>query len=209
MNKEVVVPVVSCGLGVITSVVVASVYGFVSIPGLSGSSTHPIGYVENSNQVHVHSDFIVYLNGETFDFSDERYMTSSVQELHAHVHLHDGDDKVIHRHDHGVTLDEFFDSLGFTLTDECIMADTGEQYCTNEREDLALALFVNGERVWDIDGYVNQEEDRILLYYGLLDDTETLEALKAQITDNSCYYSGTCPERGVAPPESCGLTCEL
>jgi len=56
--------------------------------------------------------------------------------------------------------------------------------------------------------YVPVDDDRILLYYGEATNTMIATYLE-NIPDDSCYYSGTCPERGVAPDEECGLTCEL
>ena len=169
--------------------------------------SHPIGYANNENEVHVHSDFLVHLSGETYDLSADKYQTSSTQELHAHIHLHDNNDEVIHRHDHGVTMGQFFSSLGFTLTDECIIDDTQNEFCSDDSAELLI--FVNDERIQNPASYVNQEEDRILVYFGDPQASEKITELLLKITDRACIYSGTCPERGTAPPESCGLTCEL
>ena len=70
-------------------------------------------------------------------------------------------------------------------------------------------VFVNDERIDTPKDYVNEEEDLILVYFGDKNDSETIQSLLLEITDKACIYSGTCPERGTAPPESCGLTCEL
>lgn len=169
--------------------------------------THPVGYADNSEEVHVHSDFVVYIDGEQLDLSADKYQSKSSQILHANIHLHDNNDEIIHRHDHGVTLGTFFDSLGFELTNDCLVAVDGVSYCSNETEELMV--FVNDVRINGPASYVNKEEDQILVYHGSTEDTNTITELLLSITDRACIYSGTCPERGTAPPESCGLTCEL
>ncbi len=159
-----------------------------------------------SSEVHVHSDFIIVVNDRVLDLTDEKYQSSAKKEKHAAIHLHDGKDHVVHRHAEGVTFAEFLSSLGITLTERCITLDTEESFCQTEEE--AVVLFVNKEPVSNPLTYVNQEEDQILLYFGRPNNAN-LETYLMSVTDESCIFSGTCPERGVAPPESCGLTCEL
>lgn len=168
--------------------------------------SHPIGYSDTQEEVHVHSDFIVYLDGQQYDLTADKYQTTNTHSNHAHIHLHDNVGHVIHRHEHNVTLGEFFNSLGFGLTNDCITTDTNQTFCTDETNQLLL--FVNGKTEADIVEYVNKEEDELLLFYGDPEDT-VIPNLLEEIPDDSCYYSGTCPERGIAPNESCGLTCEL
>jgi hypothetical protein len=72
-----------------------------------------------------------------------------------------------------------------------------------------VLLFVNGELYSaPYTEYEPVDDDSILLYYGD-PQNESIQSYIEEIPDDSCYYSGTCPERGIAPPESCGLTCEL
>ena len=170
-------------------------------------TTHPIGYADSAEEVHVHSDFLVYLNGTEYDLTDDKYQSEGTQVLHAHIHLHDNNDEVIHRHEQGVTLADFFNSLGFVFTNDCIKDNTGKEFCSDQENELLV--FVNDKRLVKPASYVNQEEDQILIYYGSPADDEIIRKLLLRITDEACIYSGTCPERGIAPAESCGLTCEL
>lgn len=173
--------------------------------GHNTNEEHSADY--HTEDVHVHSDFVVHLAGTEYDLTADKYQTTAEQELHKNIHLHDNEDEVIHRHDHGVTLGDFFDSLGFTLTDRCIINDTSTEFCSDTTNELLV--FVNDERINNPANYVNEEEDRILIYYGDPNDSKKITELLLSVTDRSCIYSGTCPERGTAPPESCGLTCEL
>lgn len=157
-------------------------------------------------EVHVHSDFLLVIEGEEIDFTADTYQSDTIDNLrHENFHFHENEDHVIHRHAEALTLAVFLDSLGYTLTTACLETDTGAKYCNNERE--TVRLYVNGTEHSSIGTYIPEEEDQILLIYG--DRDEAITQYLNKITDESCIYSGTCPERGVAPPESCGLTCEL
>jgi len=206
MFEQVSRPTWAFAVGIIIAAGVGYWY-MASQPGHMMSDTHPIGFADSDEEVHVHSDWVLHIDGITFDLSDDKYQSGNMQVLHEHIHLHDNNDDVIHRHDHGVTLGAFFNSLGFTLTNECVTTDTGEEFCSDDTSELMV--FVNDERLDDFKDYVNQEEDKILVYYGGSEDTEKITELLLSVTDKACIYSGTCPERGTPPPESCGITCEI
>jgi len=92
------------------------------------------------------------------------------------------------------------------LSESCLTIDTGEKYCQDETN--SLTLYVNNESHIPISDYVTSEGDQVLLYYGNKESALIANYLH-EVTDEACIYSGTCPERGTPPPESCGLTCEI
>jgi len=159
-----------------------------------------------SEEHHTHADFLVYINGEQLDFTADKYQTTAENMLSETVHLHDNQGDVIHFHAEGVTLEEFFSSLGFTITNDCLTTDTGETHCTDGAN--VLELYVNGELVADIPNAELVDEDQKLLYFGT-PNPPGLQTYLDSVSDRACIYSGTCPERGTPPPEECGLTCEL
>lgn len=180
--------------------------------------------VVNPDPNHTHADFAVWIDGVQLDFTDAKYMSAPpagteptawtiVEPAHAHgheeegaplpgreyLHLHDGIGHVIHRHKPGLTIGDFFASIGFTMTTDCFTLDTAEQHCTDS--DKHWRMFINGEE-WPFDPtYVFQDLDQILLTYGSPDD-EIARQLDL-ITDDACLYSRTCPERGDPPAENC------
>ena len=168
--------------------------------------THPIADPYDT-EYHVHADFRIFVDDEQVELSDEQYMTTSDQTVHKHAHLHDGNGEVKHIHAENITFAEFLSSIDITLTDDCLTLFEDEARCSGAEQEVLL--YVNEARYSEpISEYVPVDDDRILLYYG--DPTnENIQTYAEAIPDDSCYYSGTCPERGVAPPESCGLTCEL
>jgi hypothetical protein len=161
---------------------------------------------KNTAEVHVHAGFLIIVNDTALDLTAEKYQSSAERVNHADVHLHDGDDNVVHRHADGITFAEFLASLGFTLTNECLTDDAGISYCSDGNN--ILSLYVNGTPKTVLTEYIPQEEDRVLLYYGSRSNQKLSDYLN-NVTDEACIYSGTCPERGVAPKESCGLTCDI
>ena len=167
---------------------------------------HQSSYPAYPDEVHVHSDFVLQITDQQIDLTDNRYQSYAGSVKHDDIHIHDNEDHVIHRHAEDITLVEFLASININLTSDCLTMDDGSEYCADENDELTL--YVNGAQHKDPTTYINQEEDQLLLYYGPRNNDQLPNYLDA-ITDESCIYSGTCPERGIAPAESCGLSCEL
>ena len=187
--------VISCGLGY-----------FVVIAPTSENPIHPIADPYDT-AYHVHADFRIFVEDEQLDLTTDQYMTTSAQTVHQHAHLHDNNGEVKHIHAEGITFAGFLQSLNITLTDSCLIVDDSEQLCSDEGKEVLL--YVNEELYTQpLSQYVPVDDDRILLYYGTAENNNLQTYIK-DIPNDSCYYSGTCPERGIAPAENCGLTCEL
>lgn len=167
---------------------------------------HPIAD-PTDGEYHVHADFRIFVGESRIDLSDEMFMTTASNNLSEDAHLHDGNGEVKHIHAEDLTFSAFLKSLDIELTSSCLTMFNQEPLCSGEENEVLL--YVNGELFTSpISQYVPVDDDSILLYYGNSQD-ENIQTYIEEIPDDSCYYSGTCPERGVAPPESCGLTCEL
>lgn len=165
---------------------------------------HPIANPYDTDY-HVHADFQIVVRETLVNLDADIFQTTSQQELHPDAHLHDNNGDVKHIHAKDITFADFLDSLDITLTDSCLTLDN--EYCSGEIEEVLL--FVNDDLYTQpISTYVPVDNDRILLYYGKY-SPETLQPFLDAVPDDACYYSGTCPERGIAPDENCGLTCEL
>ncbi len=165
-----------------------------------------VGHSQEADEVHVHADFLMYIHDSRVRFTDPTYQSDGEQVQHDYIHFHDGKDEVVHRHAEGVTLAAFLESLGYELTDQCLVTDTGTRYCSENGNELTL--FVNGTEATKFTEYITSEGDRILLYYGDPMNPRLAEYQNA-ISNDACIYSGSCPERGVPPSENCGLTCDV
>ncbi|TSC79366.1 MAG: protein-disulfide isomerase [Candidatus Peregrinibacteria bacterium Gr01-1014_25] len=168
----------------------------------------------NPDPNHTHADFAVWIDGQQIDFDRPEYMSDHIDDpdgaepegphddaghKHPYLHLHDSNGAVVHRHKPGLTLGEFFDSIGMEMTATCFAVDPRMPVCTTD--DKRWRMFVNGEE-WPIDPtYAFSDLDAILLTYGSDDDAiaKQLDAL----THDACLYSRTCPERGEPPAEGC------
>jgi len=163
------------------------------------SGGEAMGAAVNPDPNHTHADFAVFVDGQQLDFSDPKYMSSEQKHLHKHLHLHDGIGTVIHRHEPGLTLGEFFSSLGLRMTKNCVTLDDKQRFC--DHGNNRWRMIVNGEeRVFD-PSYVFKDMDKILLSYNASDTLWEIEW--QQVTNDACLYSKTCPERGEPPTENC------
>ena len=121
---------------------------------------------------HEHASLLVRIFGDKFDFSATTYQINS-----SWIHFEESDGNTIHRHSSGVTLDYLFGTLGLDIDEDCYIFGDGRQFCTNE--DYSLKYFINGDSVNDINDYVIQDDDRILISYG----SETEDQIADQMNE--------------------------
>lgn len=166
--------------------------------------------VANPDPNHTHADFLVMLDGVQVPFTDPEFMTGlstedhtrdpSLSPLRKFLHLHDGLGHVIHRHKPGLTLADFFESINVGFTANCILYRAPldrDMRCS----DHPWRMVVNGqERPFSL-AYDFADGDKILLTTAT--DDSVLRAEYADVTDDACRYSQTCPWRGKPPVENC------
>jgi len=121
---------------------------------------------------HEHASLLVRIFGDKFDFSAPSYQIKS-----SWIHFEESDGTTIHRHASGVTLSYLFETMNIIIDDQCYLFPDGRQFCTNE--DYSLKYFINHEPVKDINDYVLEDGDRILITYG----SETSEQIEEQLME--------------------------
>ena len=121
---------------------------------------------------HEHASLLVRIFGDKFDFSVPSYQIKS-----SWIHFEESDGTTIHRHASGVTVGYLFDSLNIGMNDECYGFPDGRNFCTNE--DYSLKYYINHQIVKDINDYVFEDGDRILITYG----SETPEQIEEQLIE--------------------------
>ncbi len=149
-------------------------------------------------KVHEHADFAVYLDGQKFDFKQDKYQSTEENPLDSNTHVHDGNGDVTHKHRKGITLGYFLKTIGMRFDNQCFATDDKQEYCNNA--DKKLKLIVNGQPNEQLGNYEFNDLDKILISYG--NETD-LTAQIASISDDACMYSEKCPERGTPPTENC------
>jgi hypothetical protein len=130
--------------------------------------------------IHTHADFKVYLDGKQVNFAQPQYM---VKEKYVHIENMDGD--VIHFHASGVTIGEFFRTLGMKFDNQCFVMNR-QKYCTDDKN--TLKFYVNGEPNDLYGDYLSGDFDKLLISYGPKDDN--VSAQLASITDKAQGQSG-------------------
>ena len=121
---------------------------------------------------HEHASLLVRIFDDKFDFAVPSYQIKS-----SWIHFEESDGTTIHRHASGVTLGYLFDSLNIGIDSECYSFPDGRQFCTNE--DYSLKYYLNHQLVDDINDYVIQDDDRILITFG----NETPEQIEEQLIE--------------------------
>ena len=120
------------------------------------------GAPENAGKLgdeHIHASMLVKIFGDKFDFTTPNYQVKT-----SWIHFENQDGDTIHRHSTGVELEFLFNSMNIAINENCFGFPDGRQFCTNE--DYSLKYYVNREQVKNIQTYVVQEDDRILITYG-------------------------------------------
>ena len=175
---------------------------------------------KNPDPNHTHADFGVWVGKERIDFSKPEYMSGASTDSEHDVkdpkrkflHLHDGNGSVMHRHKPGLTLGEFFDSLGMPMssnwnTAPCFTLPKLGKVCSGGSKQWRFFVNVEEKDAHTAASYVFNDLDRIALIYDPDDGTfptrDSLMALVDQLTDDSCKYSQACPEQGPPPTENC------
>lgn len=121
--------------------------------------------------VHHHANVAVFLEGERFDFSPERYMEDVAAcyggdgiNPRDRVHFHEGNPDVVHVHDGGVTWAHLFQNLGWTLGADHLVTDDGRRFFHGEGGNLTFIL--NGLPVGEVHDRLIASEDRLLVDFG-------------------------------------------
>jgi len=123
---------------------------------------------------HEHASVLVRIFGDKYDFSATTYQIKS-----SWIHFEESDGNTVHRHSSGVTLGYLFGTLGIEIDEDCYIFPDNRNFCTSDSEDYSLKYFINGDPVNNINDYVIQDDDRILISYG----GETNEQITKQINE--------------------------
>lgn len=147
---------------------------------------------------HYHANFAVYINGQREQFKGPQfYQEVAACTVHGTIqpaqraHMHDNINSVIHVHDDGVTWQQFFNNIGWTLGPNFIQDDQQNMYVEDGTNKLNIVL--NGQNLTDLTNIANQvikDEDRLLISFGAVDDT-TLATQYKSVPATAHHYDVT------------------
>ena len=146
---------------------------------LAGCSNKP--QIGPLGGVHWHADFKVFVDGKPISFVKRELMVKA-----QYVHIENMDGDVIHVHASGVTIGEFFRTLGMQFDDECLEIGRND-YCSDEQK--TLKFFVNGEPNELFGDYLISDQDQLLISYGPAN--EDVKEQLASITHKARAESGS------------------
>jgi hypothetical protein len=88
--------------------------------------------------IHEHAELEVYLDSsQPYDFSAERYQLAA-RDVHLEEGADDAEGATIHMHAEGLTLQDFFASIGWEVSTEAITTDTGETYAADGNATITV-----------------------------------------------------------------------
>ncbi len=120
---------------------------------------------------HIHADFKVYINGQALDFAKPEYfMKSSFMHVDNNPNNKEDTSGVLHMHATKVPLWIFFRSLGMSLTKDSFTLTDG-RVLKNENGNT-LKFYLDGKKVDELEDYVFQELDKLLISYGPENDPD-------------------------------------
>ncbi len=143
-------------LGIVVVIVGYSAYTFVNTQASVPGAPPGAGVLGDD---HTHTSILVRIFGDKFDFSTPAFQIKS-----SWIHFEGQDGDTIHRHSTGVTLGYLFETLGITVDDECFIFPDGRSFCNND--DYTIKFFINHKPVPNINDYIGNEDDRVLITYG-------------------------------------------
>ena len=155
---------------------------------------------------HFHANFMMYIDGERVDFSDDKYMEDvsgcSLTWLmypKDRVHLHENNGDTIHIHDQWVSWGHFFANNWFTFGSNYIALDDGR--VLNSTDENKMTFVLNWNVVENPFNTLIKSEDRLYINYWDQDEQSVVDA-SSFVSDNAWEYNAK------YDPGSCGWTNE-
>jgi hypothetical protein len=157
--------------------------------------------------VHFHANWALFIDGQRLDLSHDRYMEDVVACGHGgqvapegRVHMHNGEDHVVHVHHDGVSWGHFFQNLGFAASRGFLALDDG-RILTADDGGRTLKYVVNGIVVDDVVTRMIRPGDRLLVSFGPESPEEVLRTQFPQVAEDAPIYDthddpGACAGEG-------------
>jgi hypothetical protein len=162
---------------------------FIFVAGLLLASLVILGIRFTTYEIphtHYHANFALYMNGKREEFKAAHYYEEiAACSVHGTIqpaqraHMHDEINDVIHVHDDGVTWEQFFNNIGWSLGPNFIQTDTKTLYVEDDTNKLNIML--NGQNLTDLTTINNQvikDEDRLLVSFGNIDNSTLAKEYK-------------------------------
>ena len=121
------------------------------------------------------ASFAIFTNGLKRNFTAAMY-----HNLSDAAYIQADNPNIIHVKKQGVTWGDFFDTLPFKLTQECLTTGTGQTFCSDESG--TLKFYLNGKRVNNLLEKEIQDGDAALITYGSENEAQIQKQLEQVIS---------------------------
>jgi hypothetical protein len=151
----------------IISVFIFAFFSLNGKPQSSNPSSPTIPPIESQVSIDVNykARFAIFTNGLKRDFSNAMY-----QELSDDVYISSLDPSVIIVRKPGSTWQDFFNTLPFELTKECLVTGDNQTFCANENE--TLKFYINGEKNDSLLSLPINNSDMLIVSFGPQNDPQ-------------------------------------
>jgi hypothetical protein len=109
--------------------------------------------------------FAIYTNGTLRQFSSAMYLNQSPD-----IFIEEINPNIIQVKKEGLTWQDFFNTLPFSVSPTCLTTGTGQTFCSNET--TALRFFLNGTENPQLLQQLIQPNDRVLISYGVTTEAQ-------------------------------------
>lgn len=174
MNKILVAVLFLCGIIVIGGLYIlsnssskSSVQTTPQRSSISEETTQP----DQNEEVNYKAAFAIYTNGVFRVFTATMY-----HNLSEDVYIQADNPNIVHVKKSGVTWNDFFKTLPFSLTKGCLTTGTRETFCTNQTK--TLKFYLNGVRNDNLLDTEIKPNDKALISYGSETDSEIAKQLE-------------------------------
>lgn len=123
------------------------------------------------NPVDYTASFAIFTNGTFRIFTSPMY-----HNLSQDVFIQADNPNIIHVKKEGITWDDFFKTLPFSLKKDCLITGTKQTFCTNANG--TLRFYLNGKEDANALDKKITEGDKLLVTYGKENETQLQEQMK-------------------------------
>ncbi len=116
--------------------------------------------------------FLIYTNGTRRIFTASMY-----HDLSEDIYIDSRNPNVVNVKKPNQTWNDFFKTLPFSLTKDCLITGTGQTFCTGQNGDLKF--YINGKNDPDVLNKIIEENDRLLVSFG----SESKQGIEDQIQE--------------------------
>ena len=156
---------------------------------------------------HYHANWALFIDGERLDLSSRQYMEDvavcgSALTPEQRVHMHNGEDAVVHVHDDGVSWNHLLVNLGMVAGDDYLLLPDGRRL--SGEDSRTIKFVINGFRVAEIGIRLIASGDRLMISYGSESADEALREQFLLVPSNAHDYNARQDPAGCAGARATG-----